>query len=329
MAVLAVRERLAQDLGTWLADGLISKDTHDLLRQRYEARTFGVGQAIRYLAISGGLLAFFGLLGLASAISSSMGVAAFLLLVVGSALAAAGIWLSVDKLGRYGTSSKVVLALGLVTATLGIGVAAHSLDVRDEKVVVITGAIALPAIGFLAYRFGNIFVLIVGLLGFFHWVGSWTAMFGRSTYGLFIQDPRLMSAAALIAVGIGIYHERHLRERTGRFFHAYEAVGLVYLNLSLLMLSIDGDARWGSAYIWIIALALAAVGQIVVGARLHNGLFTAFGVTALGLNVYTRYYEYFWQRTHEGVFFLLGGLSLFAAGAGCELFLKRVRRGPA
>ncbi|MBK8481830.1 MAG: hypothetical protein IPL40_11720 [Proteobacteria bacterium] len=325
MAVRAMRERLAQDLGAWLTDGLISKETHELLRQRYELRSFGVGQAIKYLGISGGLLAFFGLLGLAGAISSSMVVASFLLLAVGAGLTWGGIWLSIDKLGRYGISSKVVLTLGLVTATLGIGVAAHSFDVPEEQIVLVTGVLTLPVIGFLAYRFGNIFVLILGLLGFFHWVGSWTAMFGRSTYGVFIQDPRLMSAAALLGIGIGIYHELHLRARTGRFFQAYEAVGLVYLNLSLVIMTIDGDARWGGANIWIAAFALAAIGQIVAGARLHNGLMTAFGVTAFGVNVYTRYFEHFWQRTHEGVFFLLGGLSLFGAGVACELLLKRVR----
>lgn len=326
MAVRAVRERIAQDHGAWLTDGLISKETHDLLRQRYMPRSFGIGQAIKYLGISGGLLAFFGLLGLAGAISNSMVVASLLLLAVGVGLTWGGIWLAADTMGRYGTSSKIVLTLGLVTASLGIGVAAQSFGLPDETVVVVTGAVALPVVGFLAYRLGNIFVLILGLIGFFHWLGSWTAMIGRSTYEVFIQDPLLMSAAALLGVGVGVYHELHLRERAGRFFQAYEAVGLVYLNLSLLILSIDGDARWGPAYVWIAAFALAAVGQVIAGARLHNGLFTAFGVTALGVNVYTRYFEHFWQRTHQGVFFLIGGLFLFSTGAYCEVLLKRARR---
>jgi hypothetical protein len=78
-----------------------------------------------------------------------------------------------------------------------------------------------------------------------------------------------------------------------------------------------------------LAFALAGVGQIIIGAIIHNTLFTAFGVTAVAVNVYTRYFEEFWRRTHEGVFFVVGGLSLFAAGAVCELLLKRFRGKPA
>ena len=132
-----------------------------------------------------------------------------------------------------------------------------------------------------------------------------------------------MSVAALLAVGAGVWHEIYLRERTGRFYQAYEALGLAYLNLSLLILSIFPEG--GSQLPWVLAFAAAGIAQIVAGARLHNGLFTGFGVTALAVNLYTRYFEYFWERTHKGVFFLVGGVSLLGAGLACEILLKRIR----
>jgi len=332
MMTQALRERLAQDVSAWLTDGLISKSTYDLLRERYDARRFGIAGAIKYVGISGGLLAFFGLLGLVGALGGE-GLGALLLLAVGGALTGAGIWLANDALARYPASSKVVLALGVVAATLGIGMVVHLVKPRAETVVFATGLLALPAVGFLAYRFHNIFLLVLGLVGFFHWVGSWTSMFGRSTYAISIEDPRLMCAAAIAALGVGVWHEVQWRERMGRFYQAYEALGLVYLNLSLLILSTFGGGWTGPAFtgmrtsqlVWIGVFAAAAVGQIVAGARLHNGLFTGFGVTALAINIYTRYYEDFWERTHVGVFFLVGGLTLFGAGFGCELLLQRFR----
>jgi len=157
-------------------------------------------------------------------------------------------------------------------------------------------------------------------------VGTWNQMWGRSTYELDIQDPRMMSLAALIAVLVGIYHERDLRYKTGRFFQAYEATGLIYLNLSLLILTIEGNPRWGDAGLWIIVLFVASIGQIVAGAALHNSLMTGFGVTTFAVNIYTRYYEAFWHRMHAGIFFLIGGLSLLVTGALCEIALRQTQR---
>jgi hypothetical protein len=326
MASSAVRERIAQDLGLWLADGLIAKDTHDLLGRRYEARDFGLAQIIKSLGIAGGLIALFGLLGFVAAISGSKVFASFLLLVVGGGMIAGGIYLSVDQMGRYALSSKVVLMLGVVMAILGIGVFLNSMGISDQSVEIWTGLFALPLVGILAYMFRNTFLLVLGLIVFFHWVGSWTQMEGRSAYEIVIDDPRLMSVAALLAVGVGIYHQMALRDQTGRFFQAYQAVGLVYLNLSLLILTIWEEPAWGKASLWIIVFTAAAIAQIVAGAWLHNPLLTGFGVTTFAVDAYTRYYEAFWNRMHTGVFFLLGGVALFAVGAVCEVVLRRRQR---
>jgi hypothetical protein len=298
------------------------------LRKRYDARSFGIGQAIKYVGIAGGLLAFFGLLGLVGALAGSEGFGAALLLLVGGGMTAAGIWLSVDKLARYTGSSKVVVALGITAATSGIGVALHASGASTETTILLTGFAALLPVGYLSYRFGNTFLLCIGLLGLFHWVGSWTSMLGRSTYSVSVQDPRVMSAAALAIVCVGVLHELRLRDRTGRFFQAYEALGLVYLDLSLLIMTIGHGEDWGPAPLWMVLLAVAAVAEIVVGARLHNGVFTGFGVTFFAINVYTRFFERFWDSMDVGVFFLVGGLSLFGAGVGCELLLKRLRGRP-
>jgi hypothetical protein len=325
MASRAVRERLAQDIGLWLADGLVAKETHDLLCQRYDARDFGLAQVIKSLGVAGGMIAFFGLLGLMAALSGSKMFAAFLLLAVGAGLTAGGIRLSLDKMGRYSISSKVVLMLGVVMAIMGIGLALDSMNVSGPRGVFVAGLLGLAPVAVLAYKFRNTFLLVLGLIGFFHWVGSWTAMYGQSTYEISIQDPRLMSVAALAVVAAGIYHERALREQTGRFFQAYEAVGMVYLNLSLLILTIELNREWGQAGLWILILTGAAIAQIVAGAALHNPLMTGFGVTTFAINAYTRYYEAFWNQMHAGVFFLLGGLALLGAGLVCELVLKRQR----
>jgi len=325
MANRAVRDRISQDLGLWLADGLIPKETHDLLRERYSATSFNLAQTIKTIGIAGGLFAFFGLLGLVGAISRSLMLGGLLLTAVGCGLMAAGIWLSADKLGRYSTSSNAVLLLGVINAALGVGLAVNEMGAKNETVL-LAGAIVLLPMGVLAYRYSNNFLLVLTLIGFFHWAGSWTSMYGRSTYATDVQDPRLMSLVALAAVVVGVHHERNLRHQTGRFFQAYETLGLIYLNLSLLILSIQHSWRGGQSGTWALVLFVVAVAQIVAGARLHNSLITGFGVTAFAINLFTRYYETFWNRFQMGYFFLLGGFGLFLAGFVCEVSLRQFQR---
>lgn len=328
MASRAVRERLAQDVSLWLADGLVAKETHDVLRERYGAREFGLGQIIKAFGVAGGLIALFGLLGFIAAVSGSKMFGAFLLLLVGGGMTAGGIRLSRDRFGRYSISAKTVLMLGVVMAMLGVGLALNSMDVSSSHTIFFAGLLTMVPVAVVAYKFRNTFLLVLGLILFFHWVGSWTSMYGESTYEISIQDPRLMSIAALVAIAAGIYHERQLREQTGRFYQAYEAVGLVYLNLSLLILTIELSPEWGKAGLWILILTITSIAEIVAGAWLHNPLMTGFGVTTFALNAYTRYYETFWDRMHAGVFFLLGGVVLFAAGMACELVLRRQKQEP-
>ena len=329
MANRAVKERLAEDVGLWLTDGLISRPTHDLLRQRYGAGDYGLGQAIRSLGVAGALIAFLGLLGLVAALSRSEIFAAFLLLGTGCGLTAGGIYLSVDRLGRYPASSKAVLMLGVVSAALGVGVGISALGIKGQPILLWTGAIVLIPIGILAYRYRNTFLLVIGLIGFFHWVCTWTSLFGRSTYAIAAADPRLMSLVALGMVALGVYHERVLKNRTGQFFLAYETLGLIYLNLSLLIMSIFRNTLWGKPDVWVLVFTAAAIAQIVAGARLHNPLLTGFGVTAFAVDLFARYSENFWDRLRPGEFFLIGGLALLAAGLACEVLLRRLQRRPA
>jgi hypothetical protein len=313
-------------VGQWITDGVIASDTAATLRARWDQPGLGLVQIIKYVGFAGGLLAFFGLLGLVAAMAESEGFGGFMLAGLGAAGLRFGIRLATDARGRYAISCNVVLALALIAFTCGVGLMLHALGLDESKIVFACGFVALPVAFALAYRFRNMFLLVIGLLAAFHWIGSWTSMLGQSTYAMEIEDPRLMCMAALLAVGVGVAHPRP--SYGPRLFLAYQAVGLTYLNLSLLILTIDGHD--GSALNWICLWALCGVGQIIAGARLHSALFTAFGVVAIAVNMYTRYYETFWDSVDSGLFFLAGGALMFGAGFAAERGMRtRQARQPA
>lgn len=319
MPARAVKERLAQDVGLWQADGVVSQRTADVLRQRYDAPGFGWGTLVRYLGIGGGILALFGILGLVGALAGSVLFGALLLGGVAAGFLYLGVRMTSDPLARSPHASKIILTLGMTLLAAACSLLVTAVHVDGAAAVVTVGAMVLP-VGFaLAYWRSITFLLVLGLIGLFHWIGSWTSMLDRSTYAVEIQDPRVMAVAALLAVGVGLVHERQPYSRWPRFHHAYEAVGLTYLNLSLLILSI---AHPRTAAAWVLVLTLAAVGQIVAGARLQNGLLTGFGVTAFAVDLFTRFHERFWSALDKGTFFFLGGLLLFAFGVGLEVLLR-------
>jgi uncharacterized membrane protein len=322
----AVKERLGSDIALWQADGLISAGTCRLLRDRYQEPGFGLTSVVRHLSTAGGLLAAFGLLGLIGLLMRSGVLLALFAAPLSAGLLWAGLRLSADHRGRYQHSSKVVLALGVIACAGAAGVLAQACGADEGATILWSGLLVMPVTLVLAYRFQNIFLLVLGLIGFFHWVGSWNRMWGRSTYVFSVEDPRLMAGVALAVIGVGVLHEQLWRERTRRFYLAYQTLGLIYLNLSLLILSIY--PRSGE-FTYTALLTAAGLAQVVAGARLKNGLFLGMGVTTLAVDLFTRFHEQFWDQLDKGLYFLLGGGILFGFGAGFELLARRRGRGAA
>jgi hypothetical protein len=327
----AVKERILQDVGAWQADGLISDATAAVIRERCAVPGFGLSQILRYLGIIGLVFLTSGILGMIAAVSGSALFAGFLLVSVGAGVMAGALWLARDRLGRYAWSSRVLMVIAVLCAGGGLGLVLSGSGVEPHTLPLIMGVVLLPPMFVLAYRYGITFLLVLGLLGLFHWVGSWSSMFGRSSYDLEIQDPKLMAAVSFAVLIFGLWHERALPDRGPRFHVAYQAVALFYLNTSFLILSIDVPWAGGgdTQFLWVLALTAASLGEIVAGSRLNNGRLLGFGVTFFFINGFTRYSERFWDESKKGVFFLVGGLLVFGAGAALELIFRRLVPAPA
>lgn len=312
-----VKERLAGDVAHWLADGVIDAPTLRTLQARYDTPGFGFLVAVRYLGISGGVLAALGLLGFVTALSDSEVVAALVLAGVAGALLWAGLRLARDPRARYVHSSKVVLALGVAGWAGAVGVGAHTMGLGDAGIAFVVGLGVVPVTFLLAYREQNGLLLLLGVLGLFHWIGSWSRMAGQGSYEFAIDEPRLMAPAALAVFLFGLWHER--RGRPPRFHLVYQAAALLYLDLSLLLISFN------EALAGIALLTLAALGQIFVAARLKSPLVMGFGVTALAVDLFTRYFERMWDAVDKGVFFIVGGALLMAYGGLFERAYRAMR----
>ena len=321
MANRQTKEFLHSEAAAWLADGIIEQGTYDTLRERYSFAEFGFAGILRYIGIIGGLLAFFGLVGAIAAMTGSALIGALVTGGIGYAAVKWGLRLAVDLQERYSTSSKIIVTLGVYLFGAAVGILCGSMGLKGSAAMNTALTICLPVAFYLAYQSRNAYLLLLSVLTLFHWIGSWDGMLGRSTYAFSVQDPRLMWPAALAAVAVGVYHELKLYPETGRFYKVWQTVGLIYFNMSLLILS-SLSGRDDIVMGWVAFFTMACIAQIAAADRLQNGLLRGFGVTFLCINIFTRYYELFWKSMQAGTFLLAGGAGLLAFSGVMHYYYK-------
>jgi len=312
------RDVLTHEVIHWHQQGLIDRALLENLLPRYETQGRFLAALLKWL----GLLALFQLglavLAFIALMTESALVAAVLLGGVSAGLGYFGIQMATDPQQRYSFTGSVLITASLaavfgVLVLLHIATGGEGEDQAIPILLLLTSALAALT----AYRYHLRWPLLLALLLFFHGVGAWHAYGGRGAYFAHIQDERLMAVVALAAAVLGVWHERWLesgplRRCTG-FGALYLIFGLLYLNLSLWFLTLFGEPLG-----WVLVFTAAGIAQIVIGAWLHDARFTGFGIVFLAINLYTRFFEHFWDRLSAGVFFLLAGALAMALGFACE-----------
>ena len=319
------RERLANEAATWRHLGLIDEALANTLAERYDARGSAGTLLLKWLGL-------FGILALGSALISILGMlaadmgagaSAFLAAVISGSLWFLGANLAVDPRQRHPILGSALITVALIGSygtlfLLAEALGFHHYEHFRGNLLFATAAAALGT----AYRFGLRWPLLLGVLCFFHGVGMWHAYGGHGSYFAHIHDQRLMALAALAAIGLGVWHERKLEEgplsRRAGFGSVYLIFGLLYLNLSLWFLSLKGIRLD-----WVLLFTAAGIAEIITGAALKDSRFTGFGVVFLGIDLYTRFFEHFWDRLSAGSFFALAGFLGMSLGAGFEYLARR------
>ncbi|WP_255606900.1 DUF2157 domain-containing protein [Pedobacter polysacchareus] len=113
----------------------------------------------------------------------------------------------------------------------------------------------------------------------------------------------------------------------GHFFQITYIIGMMYLFFSLWLLSVFGNfgtlEEWYgvkqlSLFYWAIISAAACVISIFIGLKYRDDIAREFGITFLFINLYTRYFEYFWDSWHKALFFCVLAASFWIIGRKAE-----------
>jgi hypothetical protein len=180
--------------------------------------------------------------------------------------------------------------------------------------------------GFLGYRMDSRLIWLFALVSLGSWFGTETGYQTRwSFYFLGMNYPLRFVLFGLVLVG-GVYTLKR-QKWFERFWELTYVVGLLYLFMSLWLLSIFGnlgsiDTWWHirqiSLFYWGIISAAVACGFLFYGLKTKDVISREFGITFLLIFIYTKYFEYFWDHTNKTLFFAILGLSFWLIGRKAE-----------
>ena len=175
---------------------------------------------------------------------------------------------------------------------------------------------------FIAYFKENTLVLVFSLLGFATWFGAETGyMSGWGAYFLGLNYPIRFVLISPLIILIGYFHKKFNFSIPESFIRTYYSFGLLFLNLSLWILSIFGNQgsldNWGFSsnntelLFFSILWGIVDVIIFVIGSKFKDKMFVGYAITFIMLNLYTRYFEYFWDEMYKSLFFIiLGAMSI-------------------
>jgi len=223
-------------------------------------------------------------------------------------------------------SNEAIFFLGIITTAASITFLGRAIDTGSGHFSLL---ILLSAIiyGILGLWFPSKLVWIFSLLSIGGWMGTETGyMSGWGAYYLGMNYPlRFVLFGLVLTASSGAFNK--WRFRSEELLRPTRAMGLLNLFIALWIMSIFGN--YGDMHVWeqvkqielfhwSLLFGIAAIISIYHGIKEDDGMTRGFGITFLFINLYTRFFEYFWDNTHKAIFFAILAVSFWCLGSRAE-----------
>lgn len=320
---------VTQVIERWRSDGIVDDETGARLTASLAIATFDWQKTARYsfiIAIVCFVIALSAVLAdrvLMQLLERLFNAPAFAKCAVFAVLAAAIFWAALSVRRKhphrvYSTEAVFfigVMALAVSVYFLGMAVGRGS----DHYAPLFLIACVLYAL--LGLWFPSALVWVFALLSLGAWMGTETGyMAGYGAYFLGMNYPLrfVIFGAALTLLGMAGLLPMSPQTKV---------VGLLYLFIALWIMSIFGNygdmrawhgVRQYQFLPWALAFGAVAVAAIWYGLKRDDGVLRGFGLTFLFINLYTRFFEYFWDSMHKAIFFAVLALSFWFIGSRAE-----------
>ncbi len=191
--------------------------------------------------------------------------------------------------------------------------------------------------GIISYYGQSKLVLIFSLLSLGTWFGGEIGYIsGYASYFLGLSKPLNFLIFGLLLISISYIVSIIKYDKIKFSFNVLLSVGLLYSFLSLWILSLFGNNTYNSIettkislLIWSLLFGIGSLLSIFFGLKYDNCVLKGYGITFFLINLYTKYFEYFWDSINKFIFFLILALSFYFIGKKSEdiyLILEKIKK---
>lgn len=188
--------------------------------------------------------------------------------------------------------------------------------------------------------FPSSLVWVFALLSMGTWMGTETGyVSGGGMYFLGMNYPLrfVIFGGALTLLGLAGQHVQARGSSSTVFARLIsmspqtKVIGLLNLFIALWIMSIFGNygdmmqwrqVRQYELFHWSLLFGAVAIAAVWYGLKQDDGVLRGFGLTFLFINLYTRFFEYFWDSIHKAAFFGILAASFWYIGSRAETIWK-------
>ena len=324
---------LLEVIDNWAQEETISQETAAALRKTISIRPFDWKKLAKYsfwialiciVIAVGSILADRVLLRLLEALFDTSDIVRCLIL---ASLAAVAFYFGLARRRKYPDrifSTEAIFFIGVLLCAGAIAFFGKAIDTGSGHFSLLF-LLATIVYGALGLALSSKLIWVFSILSLGSWFGTETGyVSGWGAYYLGMNYPLrfVLFGLALVGASFLFRHVRFLHD----FRHSTYVLGLLYLFIALWILSIFGNydpetwlrARQIELLHWGLLFAAAAIAVIIYGLISDDYTSRAFGITFLLINLYTKYFEFFWNATHKAIFFLIMAASFWLIGSRAE-----------
>ncbi len=222
-------------------------------------------------------------------------------------------------------SNESILLLGILSTASAVYQLGMSVDTGSGHFSILL-LISFCIYGAIGYFCKSKLTWIFAILSLGGWLGAETGyQSGWGAYYLGMNYPLRFVFFGIILTGLTFLNSR--KRLLVEFGNTNLAMGLLYLFISLWIMSIFGNygdySSWeliqqSELFYWAILFGIVSGLAIYHGIKYENSITKGFGITFLFINLYTRYFEYFWNDLHKALFFAVLAISFWLVGIYAE-----------